>query len=227
MKFNRVYRNLFLSSIPTGTLAYIVIDEEKRRNISSIMGASYRILNLVGTVGTIVTDYTINYYLFEPKATKYDKLMTKLNNYQTDQEIFTRNQWDAKSEMESKLWKMKINETRKKINETSEALANLSNKGGSSSLSTVHDRCSKRLRDLCIKNKGVYIKLGQHLSQLDHVLPEEYPKNLRCLLSNNPKSDWESVQRVITEDLHSPPEFLWDKIDTNPIACASLAQVLR
>ena len=41
-------------------------------------------------------------------------------------------------------------------------------------LRACHRRGASRLRDLCYANGGIYIKLGQHLATLDHLLPEEY-----------------------------------------------------
>lgn len=41
-------------------------------------------------------------------------------------------------------------------------------------LRACHRRGAARLRDLCHANGGIYIKLGQHLATLDHLLPEEY-----------------------------------------------------
>lgn len=42
-----------------------------------------------------------------------------------------------------------------------------------------HQRGAERLRDLCFANGGVYTKLGQHVGQLDHLLPEEYVQTMR------------------------------------------------
>lgn len=39
--------------------------------------------------------------------------------------------------------------------------------------SAVHQRSANRLLRLCRVNQGVYIKLAQHLAQLDHLLPAQ------------------------------------------------------
>lgn len=49
-------------------------------------------------------------------------------------------------------------------------------------MSDLHRRSAERMRDLCSANGGVYVKLGQHLSQLDFVLPPEFIDVLRCML---------------------------------------------
>ena len=210
-----------------GMCAYVSAGEEQRREIRAVAGASYRIANLVGTVGTIVADYTLSMYVLKTgsMSNEYDRLCNQLNQYQTNQEQYTINQWKAADEKEEQHWKDKIVETRGLIDKTSTSLAELTSNGGSSSLSPLHTRCAVRLKNLCATNKGVYIKLGQHLSQLDHILPDEYTHNLRPLLANNPTSSWESVHRVICEEFGNTPEELWDHIEHEPIACASLAQV--
>lgn len=49
-------------------------------------------------------------------------------------------------------------------------------------MSDLHRRSAERVRWLCGCNGGVYVKLGQHLAQLDFVLPREYIEVLRCML---------------------------------------------
>ena len=42
-----------------------------------------------------------------------------------------------------------------------------------------HERGANRLLDLCFANGGVYIKVAQHIGQLDHMLPSEYVTKMR------------------------------------------------
>lgn len=57
------------------------------------------------------------------------------------------------------------------------------------------------LLKLCCKNKGVYIKVGQHLASLDYLVPAEYIKVMKVLHSDAPKSSLKSVYKVLREDL--------------------------
>ncbi|KAG7671384.1 hypothetical protein KSW81_003522 [Nannochloris sp. 'desiccata'] len=89
-----------------------------------------------------------------------------------------------------------------------------------------HQRGADRLLKLCMKNGGIYIKLGQHIGMLDYLLPEEYVFTMRAhLLDRCPVSSWESVRRTIIEDLGAPPEVVFSEFEQTSIASASLAQV--
>ena len=44
-----------------------------------------------------------------------------------------------------------------------------------------HMRAALRLVDACIANGGMYVKMGQGLSTMNHILPKEYYLTLRKL----------------------------------------------
>lgn len=95
-------------------------------------------------------------------------------------------------------------------------------------LKACHRRGAARLRDLCHANGGIYIKLGQHLATLDHLLPEEYVGLMKSTMLNTcPVSDFEGVAKTIAEDLGERPETLFASFEKEPVASASLAQVHR
>jgi aarF domain-containing kinase len=43
----------------------------------------------------------------------------------------------------------------------------------------LHQRAADRILDGCLRNGGLYIKLGQGLVCLNHILPNEYLETLR------------------------------------------------
>ncbi|KAL4422859.1 hypothetical protein ABPG75_009056 [Micractinium tetrahymenae] len=89
-----------------------------------------------------------------------------------------------------------------------------------------HQRGANRLLDVCFKNGGIYIKLGQHIGMLDHLLPSEYVQTMReHMLDRCPVSTYQQVRQTIVEDLGQPPEQLFASFSAKPIASASLAQV--
>ena len=63
-------------------------------------------------------------------------------------------------------------------------------------ISSVHARAATRLRDLCRLNAGTYIKVGQHLANLDHLLPPEYIKILHSLFADCPITPIDEVRCV-------------------------------
>jgi aarF domain-containing kinase len=89
----------------------------------------------------------------------------------------------------------------------------------------VHTKAARRLLQLCHDNKGVYIKVGQHLANLDYIVPREYIQVLSVLFDSNPQMDYETIRMVVREDFGRPLEEVFDEFDPEPIASASLAQV--
>ncbi|GIL43460.1 hypothetical protein Vafri_933 [Volvox africanus] len=106
------------------------------------------------------------------------------------------------------------------------SLGSLTGEAREAALRECHQRGANRLLALCFANGGVYTKLGQHIGQLDHLLPEEYVLTMReHLLDRCPVSTPEEVRRTFEQDLGAPPEKLFAYFCPEPIASASLAQV--
>nr|KAI8740786.1 aarF domain-containing protein kinase 1 [Biomphalaria glabrata] len=95
----------------------------------------------------------------------------------------------------------------------------------SHALHQVHLKSSLRLRTMCCKNGGVFIKVGQHLGSLDYLLPEEYVQTMKVLHNQAPQSDLTLLKQVIEEDLGRKVEDIFVDFDPIPLGAASLAQV--
>lgn len=94
--------------------------------------------------------------------------------------------------------------------------------------SIVHRRAADRILKLFQKNGGIYIKLGQHIAALEHILPLEYSMTMSVLQNQAPTSSLEDVAAVIKEDLKGQTiEELFSEFDIIPLGAASLAQVHR
>lgn len=72
-----------------------------------------------------------------------------------------------------------------------------------------------------------YIKLGQILSTRPDLIPLEFIQELSKLQDNVPSFSFEQVRKVIDSEFKRPPEDLFDQLDEEPLASASIGQVHR
>ncbi|KAL4713146.1 hypothetical protein ACJJTC_018791 [Scirpophaga incertulas] len=91
--------------------------------------------------------------------------------------------------------------------------------------SEAHRIGANKLLELCRANKGVYVKIGQHVGAMDYLLPTEYVQTMRILHKDAPKNSIEDLYKVIKEDLKQDPKELFDDFELEPLGIASLAQV--
>ena len=84
---------------------------------------------------------------------------------------------------------------------------------------------AQRLR-LCLEALGpVYIKFGQMLSTRRDLLSVELAKELGQLQDNVPPFDSNEAIALISQNLQSPIEDVFDDFESQPLASASIAQV--
>ncbi|KAK0760204.1 hypothetical protein N5P37_007284 [Trichoderma harzianum] len=92
-------------------------------------------------------------------------------------------------------------------------------------LKACHKRCAERTLKVLEKNGGIFIKLGQHLSAMNYLLPPEWTTTFIPLQDKCPVSSFASIQDMFRKDTN---EDLWDyfsEFSEEPIGAASLAQV--
>lgn len=88
-------------------------------------------------------------------------------------------------------------------------------------------RSAERLLQFARKNGGVYAKLTQYISTLNHALPPEWTDTLSVMLNDAIPSPWHEVASVFESDFGVPASAVFESIEETPIAAASIAQVHR
>ncbi|XP_020799500.1 uncharacterized aarF domain-containing protein kinase 1 [Drosophila serrata] len=91
--------------------------------------------------------------------------------------------------------------------------------------SRVHKIAAEKLLELICTNKGVYIKVGQHIGALEYLLPKEFVQTMKILHSDAPQNPIEDLYKVIRQDLRCNPEDIFESFEREPLGTASLAQV--
>ena len=84
-----------------------------------------------------------------------------------------------------------------------------------------------RIRRELIALGPTFIKIGQMLSTRVDLLPLEYTEELKELLDRVPPFPNERAFAIVEQELGRPIKELYQSIDANPIAAASLGQVYR
>ena len=92
-------------------------------------------------------------------------------------------------------------------------------------LKACHKRCAERTLKVLEQNGSIFIKLGQHLSSMNYLLPEEWTTTFVPLQDHCPVSSYDSIAAMVLKDTGSPLDEHFDYFAKKPIGSASLAQV--
>ena len=101
----------------------------------------------------------------------------------------------------------------------------MSEENYSSLLKACHQRCADRTLAAMEKNGSIFIKLGQHLTSLEYMLPREWCETFIPLQDQCPVSSYESIENMVKNDTGNSISEHFSSFDPIPIGAASLAQV--
>lgn len=89
----------------------------------------------------------------------------------------------------------------------------------------MHQRAADAILYVCLTNEGLYVKLGQGLNSMSHILPKQYTDTLKVLLDNAKPVDMVQIRAIIEEETGMAMEDVFDGFEERPVASASIAQV--
>ena len=92
-------------------------------------------------------------------------------------------------------------------------------------LKKTHQRTADRILAGCLQNGGLYIKLGQGLVSMNHILPKEYLETLKVLQDKCLARGAAEIDQLFEEEFGKSHRELFQSFEEEPIAAASLAQV--
>ncbi|KAL9526929.1 ABC1 family protein [Sphaerulina musiva] len=92
-------------------------------------------------------------------------------------------------------------------------------------ISACHKRCALRTLKAMEKNGSIFIKLGQHLTSLNYLLPHEWCDTFIPLQDKCPVSSYGSIEEMVYQDTGRKLEDYFSEFAAEPVGAASLAQV--
>ncbi|RDW60879.1 ABC1 family protein [Coleophoma cylindrospora] len=92
-------------------------------------------------------------------------------------------------------------------------------------LKDCHQRCADRTLAVLEKNGSIFIKLGQHLSAMNYLLPLEWTTTFIPLQDKCPVSSFESIEQMFINDTGEELSTYFSEFAHTPVGAASLAQV--
>lgn len=84
---------------------------------------------------------------------------------------------------------------------------------------------AKSVKRLFEELGATYIKLGQFIASSPTLFPAEYVLEFQTCLDNTPTIPYNTIRKIIQDDLKKPLSSVYSYVDPTPLASASVAQV--
>lgn len=98
-------------------------------------------------------------------------------------------------------------------------------------IQALHLRSADKIYDMIVRNKGLYIKMGQAVAVQSSIFPPEFQKKFASLFDQGPKDPPENIKKIVREEFRKlgveDINDIFEDFDYNAIASASVAQVHR
>ena len=94
-------------------------------------------------------------------------------------------------------------------------------------IQALHLKNANRVKDTILELQGLFIKIGQLISILSNVLPDEFREPLESLQDKIPARSYAEVEQTIIRELGKTPNEIFTTFNKEPLAAASIGQVHR
>ncbi len=94
-------------------------------------------------------------------------------------------------------------------------------------IEALHLKNANRVKKTILELQGLFIKIGQLISILSNVLPDEFREPLESLQDKIPARPYYEVEQTIIREFGKTPQELFTTFNKTPLAAASIGQVHR